>query len=182
MKKATSSKNIAFISIDDYYKPLIHLNYAEKEQYNFDHPTAIDFGLLEKHLLLLKSNKPIQKPKYCFKTHNRLKETTTILPSPVIIIEGILSSSITAIRNLCDYKIFIDAPENIRLERRIKRDVTERKRTKESVIQQFKMNISAMHSEFVEPYKKYADLIIDGTQEFDNSVNAICALINQQLS
>lgn len=182
LKKVTSNTNVVFISTDDYYKPITHLSDTEKDLYNFDHPNSIDFKLLEKHLLLLKNNSPIQKPIYCFKTHNRLAQTTTVLPAPVVVIEGILSISIVAIRNLCNYKIFIDVSENIRLKRRIKRDINERGRTKESVIHQFKNNITVMHSKFVEPYKKYADLIIDGTEKFDTSVNIISALINQQLS
>ncbi len=173
---------INIISQDDYYKPLKGLSYQEKDKINFDHPDTIDFDLLEQHLLTLKDGKSIQKPSYSFKTHDRLIETTSILPKPVLILEGILVLSIAKTKTLCDHTIFLDAPEYIRQERRLQRDVNERKRTPESVLFQFETNIHPMHRQFIEPLKHKVHQVIDGTKSFHSPLNDVVKLIKKQVS
>lgn len=130
---------------------------------NFDHPESIDFDLLSKHLLTLKQGKSVQVPQYDFATHSRLEETIQYEPKEIIIIEGILILSNAKIRSIVDESIFVEAPEEIRYQRRLKRDVEERGRTEEGVYAQFYKQVKPMHDEFVEPSKKYADCITSGT-------------------
>lgn len=181
LKQSLAGKNVNFITIDDYYKSLNHLSIEERNEVNFDHPNAIDFDLLEEHIKQLLNGEAFEKPEYCFKTHNRLTSSNTVNPTKVTIIEGILGLSVPEIRNLCDYKIFIDTPEEIRLERRLIRDINERGRTKENVISQLNKTTIPMHKQFVEPSKQYADFIVDGTKNLTEAVQKICDLINEQL-
>lgn len=181
LKQSLAGKNVNFITIDDYYKSLNHLSIEERNEVNFDHPNAIDFDLLEEHIKQLLNGEAFEKPEYCFKTHDRLTSSSTVNPTKVTIIEGILGLSVPEIRNLCDYKIFIDTPEEIRLERRLIRDINERGRTKENVISQLNKTTIPMHKQFVEPSKQYADFIVDGTKNLTEAVQKICDLINEQL-
>lgn len=182
LKDSFNSECLNIISQDDYYKPLYGLTFDEKDKFNFDHPDALDFNLLEKHLLALKKGELIGKPTYDFNTHDRLFENISIVPKPILILEGILILSVPKVKILCDYTIFIDAPEDIRQKRRLKRDLTERGRTAESVLNQFEKNIHPMHRQFIEPLKKGADFIIDGTKDFTEPLNAIASLIQKQVS
>ena len=182
LKQQFSEIDVAIISQDDYYKPLTHLSIQEREKINFDHPDSIDFKLLHEHVIALKAGKAIQIPNYCFATHDRLAQKTELTPKKVLIIEGILILSQPEIKKACDYTLFIDAPHDIRVQRRIKRDVNERGRTPESVIEQFNVNIAPMHKVFVEPAKTSVDLVIDGTQKMDSTIHKISSLINKQLS
>lgn len=182
IKRQFSEQDVGIISQDDYYKPLSHLTVQEREQINFDHPDSIDFKLFHEHIIALKTRKSIMVPNYCFATHDRLAQTTNITPKKVLIIEGILILSQAEIKNACNYTIFIDAPHEIRIQRRLKRDVNERGRTPESVIEQFNTNIAPMHKTFVEPVKTGVNLVIDGTQKMDSNVRKISDLITKQLS
>ena len=152
---------VSMIKIDDYYKILDHLTFEERTKVNYDHPDAYDIELLAKHLLELKEGKAIQKPVYDFVVHNRSKEITeTINPSNIIILEGILTLSIKELRDLCDIKLYVDTPDDIRLIRRLSRDIVERGRDVESIIDQYLTTVRPMHLTFVERSKAYADLII----------------------
>lgn len=182
LKNEFSMDQITIISQDDYYKPLSHLSIKEREQTNFDHPNSIDFKLLHEHIVALKAGESVQIPNYCFTTHDRLPDTSTITPKKVLIIEGILILSQAEIKNSCDYTLFIDAPHEVRVQRRLKRDVSERGRTPESVMEQFNTNIAPMHEAYVTPVKATVNLIIDGTQGMESNVDKISALINKQLS
>ncbi len=173
---------VNIISQDDYYKPLSHLTLEEREKTNFDHPDALDFELLEQHLLSLKKGETIEKPTYSFETHNRLVQKIDILPKPILILEGILVLSILEIKSLCDYTIFVDAPEIVRQERRLQRDMAERGRTRESVLYQFETNIHPMHRQFIDPIKTTVNKIIDGTQSFDTPLKEVVNLIEKQVS
>jgi len=158
-----STKKVGSVSIlrfDDYYYKMDHLTYEERCKINYDHPDSFDVELLISHLQELKKGNPIDKPTYDYVVHNRAKETELIEPSNVIIVEGILIFAIPALREMFDVKIFVDTPDDIRLLRRLKRDVEDRGRTIESVSAQYLETVRPMHEAFVEPSKKYADLII----------------------
>jgi uridine kinase len=152
--------SIALIRLDDYYKDLSNLSIEERSKTNFDHPDSIDFDLLSDHLQKLKDGKSINKPVYDFSIHNRQVKLELIKPVNVVILEGILALSEAVIRNLCDIKIFVDTDDDIRFIRRLKRDTRERGRTIESVISQYLDTVRPMHMQFVEPSKRYADIII----------------------
>jgi uridine kinase len=152
--------SIALIRLDDYYKDLSNLSIEERSKTNFDHPDSIDFELLSDHLQKLKDGKSINKPVYDFSIHNRKVKLELIKPVNVVILEGILALSEAVIRNLCDIKIFVDTDDDIRFIRRLKRDTRERGRTIESVISQYLDTVRPMHMQFVEPSKRYADIII----------------------
>ena len=154
------SESIAMIRLDDYYHQHEGMTYEERSQINYDHPDSFDFQLLRTDLEKLKLGKSIEKPIYDYSIHNRGDKTEVIKPVDVIILEGILTFVEPAIRDLCDIKIFVDTPDDIRFIRRLRRDVDERKRTVESIISQYLATVRPMHIQFVEPTKKFADIII----------------------
>lgn len=154
------AQHIAFLPHDAYYKDLSNLPLTQRSQINFDHPDSLDTPLLINHIQQLKRNLPIDLPVYDFKNHNRTANTTRINPLPVIMVEGILIFAEPTLRDLFDVKIFVDTDPDIRFIRRLQRDITERGRTIESVIQQYISTVRPMHLEFVEPSKRYADVII----------------------
>lgn len=152
------------IDIDSYYRPLDTMTPAERDRVNFDHPDRIDFPLLIAQLRQLLAGEPIEKPVYDFAFHTRASRTVHIEPREVIVVEGILSLSSPALRDLYDLKVFVDVADDVRLRRRISRDVLERGRTPESVLAQYEATVRPMHQEFVEPAKAYADLVLlDGS-------------------
>jgi uridine kinase len=152
--------NIAFLPHDAYYKDLVDLPKVQRDQVNFDHPNSLDTHLLIRHVRDLKNNLPIEMPIYDFKTHTRTGKTIAIHPSNVIIVEGILIFVEPALRELFDVRIFVDTDADIRFIRRLQRDIAERGRTTESVINQYLSTVRPMHLEFVESSKRYADVII----------------------
>jgi uridine kinase len=151
---------IALLPHDAYYKDLSDLPAVQRAQINFDHPDSLDTSLLIQHLIKLKRNEPIELPVYDFKTHSRTSETKCINPQKVIIVEGILIFVESKLRELFDVKIFVDTDPDIRFIRRLERDIAERGRTSESVVKQYLTSVRPMHLEFVEPSKRYADVII----------------------
>lgn len=153
-------ERIAHIQHDSYYKDLSYLPLNERRQFNFDHPNALDTPLLVQHLQELRVGRCVEIPTYNFATYCRLPETRTVHPCPVVIVEGILIFTEATLRDLIDLKIYVDTDADLRLIRRIQRDVAERERTIESVIQQYMDTVRPMHLEFVEPSKRYADVII----------------------
>ncbi|WP_294350875.1 uridine kinase [uncultured Clostridium sp.] len=153
-------ENIAMVQQDAYYKDQSHLTMDERTKTNYDHPRAFDNTLLVEHLKALKEGKAIQKPIYDFTIHNRAKETELVEPKEIIIVEGILILEDERIRDLLDIKIFVDTDADVRIIRRLLRDVEERGRTVESVVDQYLTVVRPMHTQFTEPTKKYADIII----------------------
>lgn len=151
---------VAMIKIDDYYKLTDHLSFEERAKINYDHPASYDVEYIVQNLIDLKNGKDVVKPTYDFVNHIRSKETETIKASNVIIVEGILTLAIKEVEEMCDIKLFVDTPDDIRFIRRLKRDVKERGRTVESVINQYLETVRPMHKTFVEPSKEKADLII----------------------
>jgi len=154
------ANHIALLPHDAYYKDLANLEPAQRVLINFDHPDSLDTNLLIKHITQLKNRQPIELPIYDFKTHTRTTDVTHIEPQPVILVEGILILAERGLRELFDVKIFVDTDPDIRFIRRLERDIAERGRTSASVIQQYMSTVRPMHLEFVEPSKRYADVII----------------------
>lgn len=147
------------ISQDSYYKDLSHLSFEERKKTNFDHPNSLEFSLLKKHLIDLKNGKAIEQPIYNFHVHAREKQTEKIKPAQIVLVEGILLLSMPEMRDLFDIKIFVDTDDDVRILRRIERDMQERSRDFSSVKEQYLKTVKPMHDAFVEPSKKYADVI-----------------------
>ena len=149
------------IEVDSYYKDLSHLSFKEREKNNFDHPESIDFKLLYKHLKEIINNNKIETPVYNYKEHIRDKNNTkTIENVQIILLEGIFALYHEEIRDLIEIKIFVDTPSDIRILRRIKRDINKRKRTIDSIIEQYNQTVRPMFIKYVKPTKEYADLIV----------------------
>jgi uridine kinase len=153
-------ERIAYLPHDAYYKDLSGLPPAQKAEVNFDHPNSLETSLLIQHVLQLKAGKPVKLPVYDFSIHTRTQKTIPITPHRVIVVEGILIYAEPELRPLFDIKIFVDTDADLRFIRRLQRDITERGRTTESVIHQYMQTVRPMHLEFVEPSKRYADIII----------------------
>ncbi len=153
-------ERIAHIQHDSYYRDLSHLPLEERRKFNFDHPNSLDTELLVQHLRHLRQGYAIEIPTYDFSTYCRLPATRTAVPRPVVILDGILILAEPSLRELIDVKIYVDTDPDLRLIRRMTRDVQERGRTVESVINQYLSTVRPMHLEFVEPSKRYADVII----------------------
>ena len=151
---------ITVISHDNYYKRHDEMTYEERCQLNYDEPAALETDLMVRQLEALRRGEEIQCPVYDFTVHNRSDETITIKPEKVIIVEGILIFTDKDLRDLMDIKIFVDTDADIRICRRIKRDVNKRGRSLESVIQQYQQTVKPMHEKYVEPSKKYADIVV----------------------
>lgn len=151
---------ITILSHDFYYKENSHLPFEEREKLNYDHPNAFDTGLMVEHIIKLEEGNPIERPVYDFVIHNRGVETVKVEPAKVIIVEGILIFENKELLDLFDIKVFIDTDPDVRIIRRILRDVRERGRSLDSVINQYLTTVKLMHDEFVEPSKKNADIII----------------------
>jgi len=158
--KTVGKENVCYIPHDAYYKELNELPDNQREAINYDHPNSLDTPLMIKHVRQLRDGKAVELPVYDFTTHTRTEETIRIEPNPVILVEGILIFVDPELRGLCDVKVFVDTDADIRLIRRIRRDITERGRTIESVLSQYEATVRPMHLEFVEPSKRYADIII----------------------
>jgi len=153
-------ERIAYIQHDSYYKDLTGLPPAQRIEVNFDHPNSLETGLLICHVEKLRSGQAIEVPIYDFATHSRTEKTFTVNPRGVIVVEGILIFTDPTLRELFDVKIFVDTDADVRFIRRLQRDITERGRTTESVVKQYQSTVRPMHLEFVEPSKRYADVII----------------------
>ena len=166
--KTTLMKNIinrfgdvvTVLSHDNYYRRHDELTYEERCKINYDEPAALETDLMARHLDLLRQGKTIECPVYDFTQHNRSNDTITIVPKSVIIVEGILIFENKPLRDLMDIKIFVDTDADVRLCRRIKRDVNKRGRTLESVLTQYQNTVKPMHEKYVEPSKKYADIVV----------------------
>jgi len=157
---AFGSERIAVLDHDSYYYDLRHLSLEERAGVNFDHPDALDTALMRMHLDELLAGKAVGKPIYDFNAHTRSRETTPVEPRPVIIVEGILVLAERSLYETMDISIFVDAPPDVRLMRRIRRDMVERGRSIESILAQYERSVRPMHIQFVEPSKTQADVII----------------------
>ncbi len=174
--------NVVIIEQDSYYKDQSHLTFEERKKTNYDHPFAFDNDLLIEHLNMLLEGKIIEKPIYDFENHNRRKETITVNPKEIIILEGILILNDERIRNLLDIKIFVDTDSDVRVIRRITRDIKDRGRSLDSVIDQYMTTVRPAHMQFVEPTKKYADIIIPEGGYNKVAIDIMVAKINSILN
>jgi uridine kinase len=151
---------ISFLQHDAYYKDLSGLPPVQRAEVNFDHPNSLESELLIQHIKQLKDGQPVEVPIYDFSTHSRTERTYTVQARSVILVEGILLFAEPALRELFDVKIFVDTDSDLRFIRRLQRDISERGRTTDTVIHQYMTTVRPMHLEFVEPSKRYADVII----------------------
>lgn len=172
-----SKSKITLIEQDFYYKDLSKIDLKERSKINFDHPESIDFNLMQKQLYKLLSGKNIEAPIYDFTTHTRKSDTQIINYHQIIIMEGIFALFNVDICKMMDIKIYVDTDDDIRIIRRINRDINERKRTLSSITKQYYTTARPMHVQFVEPTKKYADIIIPGNTENNTSIDLICTKI-----
>ena len=175
------NEEVDVISQDSYYQDTSHLTYEQRTKINFDHPKSIDFDLLVSHLKELKAGKNIQQPVYSFKEHNRTGETVTIEPRKVIIVEGILILTHPDIREMFDIKIYVHADSDERLIRRLKRDIAERGRDLEEVLNRYQTTLKPMHQQFIEPTKEFADIIIPTNRYNTVAVDIVQTIIRQRL-
>jgi uridine kinase len=153
-------ESVAILNHDAYYKDFSHLSFAERCRLNYDHPHSFDNDLFIQHIKLLRAGQPVARPVYNFSTHLREPHTVPVEPRAILLLEGILVLESPPVRELCDLKIFVDTDADVRILRRIERDMQERGRTLPSIIAQYLETVKPMHEAFVEPTKKYADVII----------------------
>lgn len=176
-----SEAEVIFLQQDSYYRNLGDMPVELRHQINFDHPDALDNDLFINHIKALRAGEPIDMPVYDFTTHTRRSETIRIAPKPILIIEGILIFVDAVLRELMDIKIFVDTPDDVRFIRRLRRDVNERGRLAESVINQYLGTVRPMHQQFVEPSKRYADVIIPEGGHNQVGIDLISGRIRTQL-
>ena len=175
-------ENVVVIPQDSYYKDLGHLTEEEKRVHNFDHPDSIDFDLLRAQLKELRDGKTVEQPIYSYITCGRSNETVTVKPADVIIVEGILIFSDPKLRKLMDIKIFVDADDDDRLMRVMARDIVERGKTVEWVIERYSQTVKPMYLQFIEPSKRYADIIIPQGGHNKVAIDVISATIEKSLA
>ena len=180
--KSVSEAEVIFLQQDSYYRNLDEMPLDYRRQINFDHPDAIDNDLLVKHLRALKAGEAVELPLYDFKTHSRRADTLHMEPRPIIIIEGILIFAEQRLLDEMDIKVYVDTPDDIRFIRRLRRDVAERGRTAESVIEQYLATVRPMHMQFVEPSKRNADVIIPEGGHNLVSIGLISGRIRERLA
>jgi uridine kinase len=160
LSEQVGADKVLILKQDSYYRDLRDLDASERARVNFDHPEAFDQEFLHRHVRQLMSGRPIREPVYSFVDHSRTKETIRREPRPVIVIEGILVLADESLRDMMDFRVFVDEDADLRLARRIRRDEVERGRSAQSVLLQYEESVRPMHETFVEPSKRYADIII----------------------
>ncbi|HUH34509.1 MAG TPA: uridine kinase [Moheibacter sp.] len=177
-----NTENVLVISQDNYYKDHKDLSFDERERINFDHPRSIDFDLLTQHVQSLKMGETIEQPVYSFITHSRKEETTITHPKEVMIVEGILVLTNPELRDLFDLKIFVHADSDERLIRRIQRDIQERGRDLEEVLNRYRNTLKPMHEQFIEPSKIHADIIVPNMKKKNEAaIRVLSTLIKDKL-
>jgi uridine kinase len=176
-----TTSSVAFIDMDAYYKNFTSLSLDERRKLNWDHPDAFDYDLLCSHLNALSMRHTIDKPEYDFVTHLRRAEPTRVEPADVVVIDGILLFVDERVRELCDVKVFVDAEADIRLIRRIERDTHVRGRPLDEIIEQYLSTVQPMHLQFVEPSKRYADVIVPRGGHNAIAIEMIVAKIQRRL-
>lgn len=179
--QALHTESVAFIDMDAYYLNFAHLPYAERKRINWDHPDAFDWPLLIAQLQRLAAGESIDKPVYDFVNHTRTDQTVLVPPAHVVVVDGILLFSDGRVRDLCDVKVFVDADPDIRLIRRIRRDTAKRGRALDEVLDQYLTTVQPMHLQFVEPTKRYADVIVPRGGHNAVAIEMIVAKIQRRL-
>lgn len=181
IRRGVSDERIVFLEHDAYYRDLVHLPFEERATNNFDHPSSLETELLIRHIEALLEGYSVEAPIYDFANHIRKKETRKITPHEVILIDGILIFSEKELRDLMDLKLFVDTDDDMRLLRRLKRDIGERQRTIDSVLSQYEKFVRPMHLEFVEPSKRYADIIIPHGGENHVAIDMVNTLVRNKI-
>ena len=180
--EALSQSSVAFLDMDAYYRNFAHLPMEERKRVNWDHPEAFDTELLASQVRALCEGRSVDKPVYDFVSHTRSARTECVNPADVVVLDGILLFVDETLRTLCDIKVFVDADADIRLVRRLKRDVMKRGRTLEEVIAQYLETVHPMHLQFVEPSKRYADVIVPRGGHNTIAIEMIVAKIQHRLT
>ena len=181
LAEALRKSSVAFIDMDAYYKNFAHLPFEERKRINWDHPDAFDLDLFVSHLERLAGGQAVDKPVYDFVTHTRRAESVHIAPTDVVVIDGILLFVDERVRSLCDVKIFVDADSDERLIRRIRRDMRKRGRPLEEILDQYLSTVQPMHLQFVEPSKRYADVIVPRGGHNKVAIEMLVAKIHRRL-
>ena len=181
IKKEFIKSDIGFISQDSYYNDNGDLSFEEKNKINFDHPEAVDFDLMINHLNLLKNGKNVNQPIYSFFEHNRTEKTKLIKPKKIMVIEGLLILTNKKLRDLIDVKVFVDSKSDLRFKRRLNRDINERGRSEEEVVELFNKRLNEMHKLYVEPMMKYCDIIIDNNTNNSIEIHPLINIIKNNL-
>ncbi|HYD52257.1 MAG TPA: uridine kinase [Gemmatimonadaceae bacterium] len=176
------AQSVAFIDMDAYYLNFAHLPFEERRKMNWDHPDAFDWDLLLEHLRRLGEGQAIEKPVYDFVSHTRSEERVRIPPAQVVVADGILLFTDARVRELCDVKVFVDAEPDIRLIRRIRRDMSKRGRPLDAILDQYVSTVQPMHFQFVEPTKRYADVIVPRGGHNSVAIEMIVAKIQRRLA
>jgi uridine kinase len=179
---AVGRERLAFLSQDSYYRDVAWESEAHLRSHNFDHPASIDTPLLVTHLRSLRRGEAVEVPVYDFVHHHRRAETVRVEPRPVVLVEGILLFVEPAVRGLLDFKIYVDTDPDVRLVRRLRRDIAERGRTMEDVLRQYLSTVRPMHLEFVEPSKRWADVIVPEGGENRVALEMVAARVEQLLA
>ncbi len=179
--ESVGSDRVVFIQHDAYYRDLAHLEFEQRIQTNFDHPDSLETELLIEHLRMLREGHAIERPVYDFSNHVRTTETLRVEPEPVVIVEGILVLAEPKLRDMMDLRIYIDTDGDLRVLRRLQRDLVERGRSVETVVNQYLETVRPMHLQFVEPSKRYADIIVpEGYNE--SAVGTVTSMIRDVLA
>jgi uridine kinase len=180
--QALRTESVAFIDMDAYYLNFAHLPIDERRKVNWDHPDAFDWPFLVEQLERLAAGEAVDKPVYDYVTHTRSPQKVSVPPADVVVIDGILLFSDERVRDLCDVKVFVDADADIRLIRRIRRDINKRGRPLEDVLEQYLTTVQPMHLQFVEPSKRYADVIVPRGGHNAIAIEMIVAKIQRRLA
>jgi uridine kinase len=180
--RALSPGSMAAIDMDGYYKNFAHLPLDERKAINWDHPDAFDWDLFIQQMGLLAARQTIEKPIYDFVTHTRRAETIRVEPADVVVVDGILLFVDSRVRDLCEVKVFVDADADIRLIRRVRRDMTRRGRSLDEILDQYLRDVQPMHLQFVEPSKRYADVIVPRGGHNPIAVQMIVAKIQERFA
>jgi uridine kinase len=175
--KNLNQEKVTLVNLDSYYIDLSHLDLEERKKFNFDHPDSIDWNLVYQNLYNLFKLKEVYKPVYSFSLYNRTQDFEVLEPAKIVILEGLFALYKKELRSLMDLKIFVSAPDDIRLIRRIKRDVSERGRDIDSIIEQYLNFVRPMYIEYIKPTKNYADIIIQNEKSFKSALNLLIALV-----
>ena len=178
---AVSAPSVAFIDMDAYYRNFAHLPMAERRRVNWDHPDAFDVDLFVDHLSRLVRGEAIEKPVYDFVEHVRAGRTVAIAPADVVVIDGILLFVDGRVRELCDVKVYVDADADVRLIRRLRRDMAQRGRPYDEILEQYLSTVRPMHQQFVEPTKRHADVIVPRGGHNAVAIEMIVAKIQRRL-
>jgi uridine kinase len=179
LRGSLAGSSLSLLHHDDYYFGRSDLPLAERAELNFDRPSALDNRRLCRHLRALQAGRPVRSPRYCFVTHTRLAETRRVEPADIVIVEGMLLLAIAPLRQLLDVKVFVDAPADIRLARRVLRDTgPDRRRSLESVVEQYLRTVRPMHDRYVQPSKAFADLVVTDARA-PSQVRRVAALVRR---